>query len=571
MRNSDTYIYERQLKNVYRDSFTGVYTEREAEALFVDTLKSKGLYDPFIESFKSSDQVLMRELAKTYLINLSVLADYKTSVLWLQTTRSLSDAYALVRFYDYSIVRRRSPVVKVKYIGDTTIHLTRGSKLGTWNGYDILCMEESLYLEYGDVKFFKLGKMNSVTVPNMGNLVKTTLIPTLLKSVDNDEVKVYVEGSETAKDMTKHIKEYIRGGSVRDFSLDNAGTELYFVDYEKQYGLYDTPQGVNFQVSYLETDGLLTDEFKFDDVEWEGSFKTSLEFAVVDYSGYDGDTIDTLKTYAPLVSSSKGSANSFHQYRTFTSYLPEFYDTNPYKEDGSGVLKSVQVVNVDNAFMFKIEDKVYNETYLNQNLVDKIAIDFSDGYKMVITGVDSFDIYPTNYKAINRFEPLSNLVVKGESEPIEPQCCVLMVPYVRENLVKGIDPLIELTEAEKLSVGKGSEAFKSWNVELKYYPASERVIEIPVSIQLSEGVTISEEVEQAVNDIFNSYNYKIGFEVSVPEILARLANLTMVDVEIGYRDVVVAVDTPLKDKVFKSTRDQYFKIKPLITYKTWSK
>ena len=159
MRNLENYYYEGQTQEVYGNN-QGVYTEEEAEKLFMKVLKEKNLYDRFVEEFKSSDQVLIRELAKTYLINLTNIADFKTSSLWLQTTQSVEDAYSIVRFYDYSIVRRKAPVVKLKYIGKDTLTLGRGDTIGNYKGYEIVNMDAVKYLEQVSV----LGQVNEENV-----------------------------------------------------------------------------------------------------------------------------------------------------------------------------------------------------------------------------------------------------------------------------------------------------------------------------------------------------------------------------------------------------------------------
>jgi hypothetical protein len=573
VKSLENYYYEGQTQKVYGRN-KGVYSEKEAEDLFVQALKDKGLYDKFLEDFKSSDQVLMRELAKTYLINLTNIADYKIDSLWLQTSDSLEDAFSIVRFYDYSIVRRKAPTVKLKYIGKDTLALGVGGIIGNYKGYDIINMEDTKYLEYGDVKEFHLGKYKEKDVPiPETNEFKIDLDPETLISVDQELIKLKV-GEENVT-ITKFMLSYIKGIAVRDFSKDTFSTELYLQHKDHKYGIHELLETVtSVKVQYLETDGLLILEKPIDinEVEFQGSLKDSFEYIELDYKGYNGDTIETLRTYAPLVSSTKGIANSLQHYKVLTAFITDFYDTNPFKEMGVGVKHKVKVIDPYAPITFTVEDQTFTGIKgLTEELKQEVTSYTNNSYTISKVSEEFFYIFTNNHKAKNSFVCVSNLDIVETEPAIEPQCCVLMCPYVRYNLKEGIDELNNLTASEEKKVWEATTIFKGWGVDLRYYPAKPLPIKLKVEVQINDDITLNHETKEAIKGIFDSYSYKIGATIAIPELLVRLSNLKIHNTTHGSKFVInkVNADSKISGKVFKAKRDTYYIVEPEIVYTTW--
>ena len=573
MKKLENYYYEGQTQKIYGRN-KGVYSEREAEELFVQALKDKGLYDIFLEDFKSSDQVLMRELAKTYLISLTSVADYKIESLWLQTTDSLEDAFSVVRFYDYSIVRRKAPKVRLKYIGKDTLTLGVGGVIGSYKGYDLVNMDSVKYLEYGDVKEFLLGKYREVEVniPET-NEFKVDLKPEKLLAVDQDNIKVKVGAEEV--EVTKFMLGYIRGSAIRDFSKDTASTELYLQHKDHKYGVWDNlAKATSVKVQLLETDGLMTLDKPIDinEVIFKDTLKKSFEYIELDYKGYNGDTIETLKTYAPLVSSTKGLANSMQHYKTLTAFITDFHDTNPFKEMGTGVKYKVRVIDPLAPIKFLVEGKKYTSTKgLEKEVKESVLTSTNNSYTISKVSEEFFYIFTNNHKAKNTFIVEGNLEIVNTEPLVEPQCCVLMCPYVRFNLKEGIDKLNNLTASEEESVFKATKIFKGWGVDLRYYPAKPLELKLKVSVQINDNITLDHLTKEAIENIFHSYSYKIGVEVAVPEILVRLSNLKVHNKDQGSRFVInkVSADSTINGEVYKAKRDVYYKVIPEIIYTSW--
>jgi hypothetical protein len=580
MKNLSNYIYEVQTMGTYRGyGIKGVYTETQAENLFKEALKEANLEDEFYELFDSSDQKLMRQLVKTYLINLTTIMDFKIDSQWLQTTQDISQAHNLVRFYDYSIKRLQAPQITLKYIGKDTVLLKRGDVLGTFEGYDIINMEATRYLEYGDIKHFHVGKfqkMDGLTILDSGSQVVSVKAKTL-KAVDDKEVYLTLNDEDKASNMTKNITKYVSGGAIRDFSLDNYSTNLYIVDKDKQFGLYEQTQDkTNFKVEFLETDGLntvlATEGIDVNKIKWSSSFEAKFEFAKVGFLGDNGDTLESLRDYAPLVSTTKGFANSLKDYKALTSVITQFYDTNPFKEEGQGESKIYKIADVNIETVLKIEGVNYTLPRFNYDEVKKLQgiLDgkYPDWYLLEMVARDALKISTTNFKFQNNSVAGVNVTLDKTEVAIEPQCCSIMIPYVRMKKKEGVDNISKLLDAERLLVDKETRDFKSWNTTLHYYPANEILLDIEVELMLNKEITQGVELETAIKEIFKSYEYKIGMKVPTPEILVRLSNLRVRDVKLGEVNAVVMANAPT-EAVYQAGKDSYYKINPIIKYKVW--
>ena len=578
MRKENTYLYEMDTLEVYKGDRKGVYTEKQAESLFLKSLKRNGLYNEFIENFDTSDQKLMRELAKTYLINLSNIADLKINSLWLQTTSDLIQASNLVKFYDYSIVRHKAPKVELRYIGSDTIMLNRGEVIGKFGDYDIINHQDKMYLEYGDIKEFSLGKyvvMDNISLIKDG-IFKLNLFPKHLKSIDNDLMFIKLDNTESYETLTKHISRYIDGVAIRDFSIDNTSTTLYISDSEKRFGIADKLEDhTSIKISYLETDGVLPDVVgvTINDVKIEDRFKDKFDYIRYGYIGYDGDTIDTLRNYAPLVSTTKGFANSFKDYKVLMEAIPEIYDCNLYKEDGKGEKEVFRVTALP--IRFRVEQTEFSLDELTDAKIKELNLQmlnkFGEWYNLVKIDDNTISIETVAYKYRNNVDIISGMVLKRVDKGIKPDCCTIIVPYIREALQKGKDDLISFTPVEKESVDKQVNHFKSWNTTVILYPATKRVLKFTVNIDTSKKVDSMEDVKKKVLDIIDSYSYKVGAILPIPELMVRLSNIVLRDGDFEeYLAVVKAsIDKEIVDMVYKTKKDEYFVIEPKIVLKKW--
>jgi len=586
MRKQDTFYYERLVNSTYGRVGEGVYTEEQAELLFARALENKGLTNTYHEQYKSSDQALMKELAKTFAINLTVMADYKVETLWLQVTRDIKEAYNLVRFYDYSIVRRKAPTVKLRYTGTDTKILNRGDSIGTYKGLDIISLDETRYLEYGDIKEFVLGHYESieVNVETSGQML-VTLEPETLASIDNDYIFVSADGNNIP--ITKHITQYVRGnslggeGSVRDFSKDGNSTELYIKDEDKNFGAVSELEGVSkVIIRYLETDGLLVFEeletMDINDVDFKDGYLGVFNISEDIYAGYNGDTLDTLKTYAALVSTTKGEANALRHYNILTAAIPELYDTNPFKESGEGETVKYKMTNSNNPSKFTIEGEeftlastsVSDFKIMQESLKDVFGID----YNVSKLGDTEFSIKTTNYKYVNNVQIGSNLTELSREDGVEPQCCTLMCPYVRNNYALGIDNHRVLNTIEKGKVESQTALFKAWGATVMYYPAKEKVLNIEVSVMPSSNQEDLTDLEDKIRDVFKSYEYKIGSSLSMPEVVVRVSNIRIFHQTLGDVPAVDMCSTKVGEEqtIYANERDTFFKINPIIKFTEWS-
>lgn len=588
---SKSYYYEVQLANLHRRSEGAVYTEAEAEILFVKVLKEKGLYNPFSEGLSTSNQKLVRELVKTYAINMSNMTDSKIKSIWLKTTDNIKEAASLVRFYDYSINRLKSPILSLKYIGATTKIIKRGDVLGHLGALQLVSMEDTVYLEYGDVKEFKLGYFKSIDVSlptsTIEGKLQVDLEPTIGLGISNDDIYItYLIGADKKiAPITRHITKYITGGDmggyVRDFSIDDKSTELHIMDSVIKAGVYSELEGVtSLKIEYLESDGVLADnlEVNINTIRFESTFLDSFEIANMTYRGYDGDTVETIKRNAPLVSTTKGFAVSLSDYKILTSAIPEIYTTSPFKEMGEGASKTFKVQDVSNIFMFHVESTPYTCNSFNTATFEILKREVESTHKeytLEMIGADQLKITTSAYRFVNQATSMdSNLLLVLADTGIEPQCCTLMIPYVKKSYKEGLTLNKVLTLLEKQEVEKSTLGFKSWGVTTMFYPAKEEVINLVVEVQPSPSVTDTNLLIEEIKKVAETYNFEINGELPVPELLARIANLHLFSEETGSTPAIISLSTPKgveDNKVWRVGKDSYIKVNLEVKITRWNR
>lgn len=520
--------------DIYRKGFKsrGVYTESQAEALFQKILAEKGLADTFELSLTTSDQSLMLEAVKAFSVLLTHTIDDKRDSIWLQTANDLTQAYLAVRFFDYSIIRKKAPIVKVRYRGVDTVMLHKGDKIGSIGDLDLICMQDLMYLEYGVERNFVLGKWSEVDVEIVKDSLGDYLLevtPLVLDAVDNDYLFVKSYDQDKVLAGTKHIQDFIQGRAYRDFSIDSTSTELYISNEDKKYGLYDaTLAGTSLKVSYLETNGLLgVSNLSVSDVALDVNYQGKIDSVKLTYYGYDGDTLETLQRHAPLVSATGGKAHSMRDYQILFNSIPEIESCNPFKDRGIGAKSKYTILDVNEVTQITVDVTTF--TIVNtlsgiQKFSERLMLNLPS-YRVEVLSATEFTIQPENAKMAVAIKDLVNLEMVELEDAVQPMCCTLLVPYVKKSFIDGTDLSNQFTEGEELKVSEQTDLFKGWNAEPRFYPATKNEITIQIEAILNPELSSKTIFEDAVKELAYKYSYQIQSVIPIQEIVTKIGQL----------------------------------------------
>lgn len=563
-------VIEAESYDIYKKGFKsrGVYTEQQAEDLFLKVLSEKGLQDTFELSLSTSDQSLMLEAVKAFSVLMTHTIDYKRDSVWLQTANDLTQAYHAVRFYDYSIIRKKAPIVKVRYRGEKTIILHKGDTIGSVGNLDLICLDDLMYLEFGDEKNFYLGKWQSKEIElkedDLGDYI-LEVTPKILSSVDNDYIYVQSYGTETFLDRTRHIQDFISNKAYRDFSLDINSTELYIANESKKYGLYEAIKDKKtVKVSYLETEGIYGSKLSFDGVQWNEDFTGNVDSTVILYKGYNGDTLQTLQRHAPLVSATKGKAHSMRDYQISFNAIPEIRSCNPFKDRGIGLVNkyTIQDENATTKITVDVtEFEIKNTLEGLKRFAERVMLKIP-AYRVVVQDATNFTIQTKHSKMSMAVKNLENLQETKVSDPVEPECCTLLVPYIKEAFANKTDPDNIFTEGEELKVDAQTDSFKGWNAEPRYYPATDFGIHLKLEVRLHRDITDTTKFEQAVKELISRYSYKLESVVPIREIVTKIGQIEKeIDYDLDLKTVESCVLTNPLERYYFMRQDEY----PVIT------
>lgn len=545
MSNTENYdIY----KKGYRTR--GVYTEKQAEDLFRKILDEKGLTDEFQQRFSTSDQSLVLELAKAFSVTMTHTIDSKRDSLWLETTDDLQQAYNIVRFYDYSIVRKKAPTINLRYKGSDTLILHRGDVIGKYNNLDVVCMQDLMYLEYGDTKNFVLGKWKTATIDlkedtsgDLGLIVN----PTTLSSVDNNHIFIQKLGEDDYLPATKHIEAFITNKAYRDFSFDINSTELYLANRDRKLGLYeDFEDSRTVKISYIETDGVIDSDtaknISSNDIQFIETFNGNVDAVKIDYYGYNGDTVKTLQRHAVLTSTTGGKAQSLRDYKGLMNAIPEIYSCNPFKDKGVGVRKKYTIIDETKIAKCTIDVTDFEIKSGEKNLrrfAERVMLKIPP-YRVEVLNDNEFTIQTEHNRMAYVVNTLENLTEVVDKKAVDPICCTLMVPYIKQSFIDGIDSSVTFTEGEQSEVSKSVESFKGWRTEPRFYPATRYDINLELEITLNKEVSDKTSFEQKVGKVLEHYNYKINSKVKIQEIVTKISQI---EEEVDYDIDIELVDS----------------------------
>ena len=563
---------------IYQRDFElrGIWTESQADTLFTDILKKKGAYDEFALSFDTSDQSLMKELTKSFSVVLTHLLENKRDSMWLHLVQTIEQAYDIVRFYDYSIARYKSPTLQVRYKGSETIVLHRGDIVGTYKDYDIICTEKIMYLEYNDLKTFSIGKMFTLEKEVLADSVGDTilnLVPSTLTSIDNKNLWVRGAGGEDVP-ITKFMTKYIEETAVRDLSLDNKSTSLYLRNDDKGFGVPDVFDSVTNKchVTYMETDGILSSLVPFDieekDIDWSDSFSGKVTYTSLSYLGFNGDTLSSLKAHAPLVSTTGGFAHSLLDYQYLSKNIPELYDTEAYKDLGLSPKKHYSIPDLGVETSITIENVLFT-IQPDGLIVFKETVEKTfPAYRVTLESLSTFALHTDSYLVYVKDSALQGIDYVSESDGVKKPCCTVMVPYIKQNYYLGLDTNTQLTVDEKVSVTLETETFKGFSSEVLYYPATETPLVLDFIISVDDRVLDYPLLENSIQEVISEYNYKIGSEIIVPEVVARVSQVMYEGVNKNNFNAISTckVQDLIKDKVYTPAKDEYYFLSATVTY-----
>lgn len=557
--------------DIYKKGFKsrGVYTEEQAENLFYKVLSEKGLMDTFDLSLSTSDQSLMLEAVKAFSVLLTHTIDDKRDSIWLQTANDLTQAYQAVRFFDYSIIRKKAPMIKIRYRGADTKILHRGDVIGSYKGYDLICMQDLMYLEYGVERTFVLGKWTERDI----TLVKDSLgdyllevTPTVLSSVDNEYLFVKHYATDTVLSSTKHIQDFVKGFAYRDFSIDTSSTELYISNEDKKYGLYDiTKQGLDLKVSYVETDGLIgVTSINVGELELTEEYNGKLDSAKVIYYGYNGDTLETLQRHAPLVSATGGKAHSIRDYQILFNAIPEIKSCNPFKDRGIGAKTKYTITdtNLETKITIDVTEFTITNTLSGlQRFSERVMLNIP-AYRVEVLSATEFTIQAENAVMTVAVKDLANLTFEELSPAVAPLCCTLLVPYLKKSYIDGTDIDNIFIEGEEIKVSEATDRFKGWNAEPRFYPATRFDINLELSVILNPEINDKAEFETKVQELVSSYSYKIRAVVPIQEIVTKIGQLEKsIDWDLNQKLVTTCILNNNLNRYYFMKQDEY----PVIT------
>ena len=364
-------------------AITNIFSQDVLKEEILDTLKNV----PELKSYFVDGESPILELFSSQLAGiLSKKAFYVNQVKnenYIQTAQQPDNKYYLAKSFGYRINRYGCAKIEMTYQDfangpkPQSLPLKYGDVIGTYEGEDIIYIGEDKIVERGDVLPFAIGKAKSMKdkfqFSDDESLIKVYVYPEELKSVDNEEIRFYVNGEEVK--LSRDLEDFIIKDDVVDYSDSNIVSTLYVFEYSSLYGKRVTPED-NFEVRWVETNGKKDsiDETKIKPfVDGQFVFNRTLSL------GYECDSMEKLSYLPIFYYRTMRRAVTDDDYRYILLQYPLFKDISIFSKD------------VNTKYIFYIHSDTTNENVVKLN--DYTAEDvtkYINNYKM--SGIQIFFI-----------------------------------------------------------------------------------------------------------------------------------------------------------------------------------
>jgi hypothetical protein len=280
-----------------------VFSQDVLKAEIIDTLKNVPELAPYFVEGESPILELFSSQLSSILSKKAYYINQVKNENYIQTAQQPDNKYYLAKSFGYRINRYGSSKIKLTYqdLGNgsspESLALKYGDVVGTYLDEDIIYIGKERVVERGDVLEFSIGKSKSIrdtfTFSDDDSLIKIKIFPEELKSVDNDEIKIFINGNYI--ELSKDLENFIIKDNIIDYSDSNVVSEIYVFEYSSLYGKRVTPEDI-YEVRWIETNGKkdLFDEGKMKYLK-TGQFNFHSTMSL----GYNCDTLEKL-SYLPI-------------------------------------------------------------------------------------------------------------------------------------------------------------------------------------------------------------------------------------------------------------------------------
>lgn len=509
----------------------------------LDYVKTLPQYNDIRDSFNSSTMSVIYQMIS----GLGTWEFFYFNMLrretYLSTASKDSSVYTIARTFGYNLNRGTCAKLQIKYNDIPTISLRRGTKIGTYNGLDVVYFDRPRFVEKGDLIEFCVGKYttDNYTVSADPFNFKTINSDNLSTYIDNDHVAVTSAVGEF--DVAKSVEEFVVFGSIADFSNSPTQTTIYLFDKDFGYGV-ELEAMSNVTVEFLQFNGeepnLTINNVKID----EGEKWIAME---VLSTGSNPEPVEKVRHLAPLFFSTMRRAVTLKDY-TYTASAHSLVRA-AIAESISGTpgkwlfrLKST-TITAGTAYTISL-DTTRSYTIVSQKgddskkLLERIAQRMNAGNwvkakvqgdkEIVVENADpkiEFDIILSEH-----FEEPQIL-----TEQKQPPCCSLTIYYIKHNQ-KRDGEILSLSDSERLAYGKYLQEVKMAGTTIILSPAERTQLQLNLVVKVKapkdvtdSDVAIADHIKAQTLKILDSkYEFQLGKPFNYAELFADITKITAV-------------------------------------------
>lgn len=479
------------------------------------------------DNLPASNLTLITELLAgfgTYII-------YKNHALrdetYLSTAKLDRSVYNIARTFGYDIKRYSAPSIKLKYMEVPTVRIETGDVLGTFGQYSLVYFGRPIVLEKLDTIDVYVGSVfeENTSAIYEDNLLRYTISPKLLKSVDDTHIKIFADDVELT--ISRDIEDYVIRGDVVDFSNDPFSTDLIVADSKNNYGVV-VDSTAKITIQHLETDG----ELKSIDLT-KLVLKDGYVSVEVNHLGTNGQTVDHIRKLVPLFYSTQRRMVTRRDHQ----YVAEAhsYIKSAYAEKENGIFGQVKLrfdtPDPDGSkYSIGILTRQYEYTTgssdiaaLAKTIYDLIKSDGS--FKTTLNSDNTITLDAREAGKIDYLVLTSNIHREDLSVGKAGKCCTVNLYYVKYNVTG--DP-IPLTIYEQMEFAEYLEYYKMVGVRIILVPAESINKSIKLKIRLSDN-QYKDKVTADIKQIVSEYCLKLATRFDYGEFLTKVSKIYYLD------------------------------------------
>lgn len=465
---------------------------------------------------------------------------------YLSTATQDKSVYTIARQFGYNLDRGMSPVLVCTYDNVETITLKSGDVIGSYGDLDVVYFGVQRFVEKGDVVEFFVGKYSYVdkTVQNSASeLLRDRLTAETLNYIDN--LRVYLTIDRDVYIPTKQVENFVVKGEAIDFSVSPRETDIYLMDTQYKYGLYNLQDGTPYKIEYLETDGY-SPNISVDSVEMISGWIC----LSISSQGTNPEPVEKLRAVAPFYYSTMRRAVTKNDYDYLSKSNSLVLDTYAEREKGTPGVYTIQFkslpVNPGDIFTISIRTGVTYSYTANQgdtlqDVMNALISSVNLGEWAIATEESADTIRLENRDARLDFNPTAG-TNKFESPvqvvaQVSPPCCTVVIYYIKFNQTRDL-PIQVMTESERDIYANYVQTFKGVGTSIILVPAGRESRDISLKIGLTDktlilddGTSIMDYFRNKVRDVLDEYELKLNTYFSYAEFLAKI---TKISVEVGF-------------------------------------